>query len=77
MALKVRGKPTVIDLNEDYGVTLRVFPSSRNGEDHATGVSVEFVVEDRNIFVAFTADTEAKADRIINALISAKKQAFQ
>lgn len=73
--MKVHGTPTVIDLNKEYGATLRIFASSYNAT-RPTAVSVQFEVEERDFYAAFTATTPALVDRIIMALMKAKVEAF-
>ena len=74
MALKVHGTPTIIDLSQEHGATIRIFAS---GSDEApSGVTVQFTTESRDFYVAFTADSREKIDRIINAMMRARKQAF-
>lgn len=73
MKLNAHGKPTIIDMSQDYGATLRIFASSYQA-DKPTGVSVQFDVETRDFTASFTADTPAKLDRIIIALMKARNE---
>ena len=72
---KVHGKPTEIQLNEKLGGTLRVYASSVSA-DKPTGVAMEFVVEDKDFTAILIADTPAKMDRIIKALVTVRQQVW-
>lgn len=76
MTLKIHGTPTVIDLSQEHGATIRIFASGADDNGMPTGVSIQFETESRDFYVAVTANSRAKIDRIINAMMKARMQAF-